>query len=65
VGHVVEINDKSYKFRLEKIEGSEYKNQSGGVALLIGTPRPNMIKSISVVSATMGVDQMLFIRSER
>lgn len=32
---------------------------------MIGTPRPNMIKSISVVSATMGVDQLLWIRSER
>merc|ERR1711916_289788 len=65
VAHVIEIGAKSYRFRLEPVEGSEFRDEANSVCLLLGTPRPNMIKSISVVSATMGVDELLFIRSER
>ena len=65
VAHVIEAGEKAFRFRLEAVEGSEWTDEAAGVCLLLGTPRPNMIKSICVVGATMGVDQMLFVRSER
>lgn len=36
-----------------------------GVCMILGTPRPTMVKSIGKVSATMGVDQILYVKSER
>ncbi len=67
-GHVTVITpDVSYEVSIEPVPGSEWTPQVGsaGVCLLLGTPRPSMTKSISVVSATMGVDQLVFVRSER
>jgi RsmE family RNA methyltransferase len=67
VGHVVEMSVAAVRVRLEVIEGTEFDRtkQSAGVCLLLGTPRPTMIKSICVVSATMGVDHIVMVRSER
>lgn len=67
-GHIVAIvPDVSYEVRIEAVPGSEWNPLVGsaGVCLLLGTPRPSMTKSISTVSATMGVDQLLFVKSER
>lgn len=66
-GHVVEMTDASVRVRLELVAGSDFDRtrQSAGVCILLGTPRPSMIKSISVVTATMGVDHILCVRSER
>lgn len=67
-GHITAIvPDVSYEVRLEAVAGSEWNPLVGsaGVCLLLGTPRPSMTKSISTVSATMGVDQIVFVKSER
>lgn len=66
-GHVVEMTEASVRVRLELVAGSDFDRtrQSAGVCILLGTPRPSMIKSISVVTATMGVDHILCVRSER
>ena len=66
-GHIAVVSDASVDVRLEAVPGSEWHPLLGsaGVCLVLGTPRPSMTKSISTVSATMGVDQMVFVKSER
>jgi 16S rRNA U1498 N3-methylase RsmE len=64
VGHVVEMTEAAVRVRLELVPDTEFDRtrQSAGVCLLLGTPRPTMIKSICVVSATMGVDHILLVK---
>ncbi len=56
-----------YTVRLEAVPGSEWRPEIGSadVCLLLGTPRPSMVKSVSTVAATMGVNNLVFVRSER
>ncbi len=66
MGHVVEMSEAAVRVRLELVPGTDFDRaqQSAGVCLLLGTPRPTMIKSICVVSATMGVDHILMVKVE-
>jgi RsmE family RNA methyltransferase len=72
-GHIVEratnpaTRQAEYRVRLEAVPGSEWHAEAGsaGVCLVLGTPRPSMVKSVSTVAATMGVDTLAFVRSER
>ncbi len=72
-GHVVEhavdavTRQAEYRVRLEPVAGSEWRPEVGSadVCLVLGTPRPSMVKSVSTVAATMGVNALVFVRSER
>lgn len=66
-GHVVEMTPQAVRVRIEVVPDSDYNDASmtAGVCLLLGTPRPKMVQSICVVAATMGVDHIVMVRSER
>ena len=65
VARLNEVGEEMFWFLPEAVEGSEWTDEAAGDHLLLGTDRPNMIKSVCVVGATMGVIQIpvLFVRS--